>query len=102
MVAQWNRQCLAAPISNPKHNFNAYLSFELGCEKNENKQKEAGIGPSFNLSSKFYVVRVSENRLWNSTQRNSGQIKIISQRLVCPLNEGSLNEFQYLRSFTKF
>ena len=22
-----------------------YLSFELECEKNENKQKEAGIGP---------------------------------------------------------
>ena len=26
---------------------NAYLSFELECEKNENKQKEAGIGPFF-------------------------------------------------------
>ena len=24
-----------------------YLSFELECEKNENKQKEAGIGPFF-------------------------------------------------------
>ena len=28
-----------------------YLSFELECEKNENKQKEAGIGPFFNNSS---------------------------------------------------
>ena len=24
-----------------------YLSFELECEKNKNKQKEAGIGPFF-------------------------------------------------------
>ena len=24
-----------------------YLSFELECEKNENKRKEAGIGPFF-------------------------------------------------------
>ena len=60
MVAQWNRQCLAAPNSNPKHNFYAYLSFELGCEKNENKQKEAGIGPSFNLSSNFMLYQLAK------------------------------------------
>ena len=39
------------PGLSPKHTiyafFNLYLSFELECEKNENKQKEAEIGPFF-------------------------------------------------------
>ena len=42
----------AAPGSSPKHTiyafFNLYLSFELECERDENKQKEAGIGPFLN------------------------------------------------------
>ena len=51
-IAQWIR--LSLPSSHPGFESQAYhlcffqiiyLSFELGCEKNENKQKEAGIGP---------------------------------------------------------
>ena len=51
-IAQWIR--LRLPSSHPGFESQAYhlcffqiiyLSFELGCEKNENKQKEAGIGP---------------------------------------------------------
>ena len=33
-----------------------YLSFELDCEKNENKQKEAEVGPLF----KKYITLTSE------------------------------------------
>ena len=41
-----------------------YLSFELECEKNENKRKEAGIGPfkkkqilNFNQPNKVLTIR---------------------------------------------
>ena len=54
-LAQWNRQRLPAcsPGSIPDqistlfsiYILSLYLSFELECEKNENEQKEARIGP---------------------------------------------------------
>ena len=50
-IAQWIRlrlpSCRPGFESQAHHLcfFNLYLSFELECEKNENKQKEAGIGP---------------------------------------------------------
>ena len=34
-----------------------YLSIEFKCEKNENKQKEAGIGPFFRVTSRRSVIR---------------------------------------------
>ena len=52
-IAQWIRlrlpSCRPGFESQAHHLcfFNLYLSFELECEKNENKQKEAGIGPFF-------------------------------------------------------
>ena len=58
-IAQWIR--LRLPSCRPGYESQAHhlrffsiyivqivnLSFELECEKNENKQKEAGIGPFF-------------------------------------------------------
>ena len=46
-----------------------YLSFELECEKNENKQKEAGIGPFL----KKIVLFVSKD-LKNEKQGGVGLI----------------------------
>ena len=35
-----------------------YLSFVLECEKNENKQKEAGIGPFFKKQKQYDYLKV--------------------------------------------
>ena len=47
-IAQWIRLRLpAAPGLSPKHTINAFIQIYLfvSCRKDENKQKEAGIGP---------------------------------------------------------
>ena len=56
-IAQWICHS-AAPGSSPKHTIYAFIIFvlNLSCEKNENKQKEAGFGPSkINTWIKLYV-----------------------------------------------
>ena len=53
-----------------------YLSFELDCEKNENKQKEAGIGPFFKIQTTLGSSSRQRGRLlfwrseFKSRQRN--------------------------------
>ena len=54
-MAQWNHQrlpsCGSAFESQAQHQnaiFDLYTYLSLEYEKNENKQKEAGIGPFFN------------------------------------------------------
>ena len=47
-IAQWIRLRLhAAQSLSPKHTINAFIQIYLfvSCRKDENKQKEAGIGP---------------------------------------------------------
>ena len=39
-----------------------YLSFELECEKNENKQKEAGIGPFLKKNDREMPTRIYLNK----------------------------------------
>ena len=46
-----------------------YLSFELECEKNENKQKEAGIGPFFE-KNQFIQIRFNKKLKVTPTARS--------------------------------
>ena len=49
----------AAPGSNPEHNIYAFfkIEIELWREKNENKQKEAGIGTDFKQCWLFLIEK---------------------------------------------
>ena len=52
-----------------------YLSFELECEKNKNKQKEAGIGPFFKkqLSIVLAEIRAKLGRFHCNLEQPRGQ-----------------------------
>ena len=65
-----------------------YLSFELECEKNENKQKEAGIGPFFKKGTMhiLYNIPITASRFCakvtcyvssNSTWIEKFEVKIL-------------------------
>ena len=64
-----------------------YLSFELLCEKNENKQKEAGIGPFFNNNVEFLCRLTLTNFLsWLPKAHKIGMIvnKQLRNRFLRP------------------
>ena len=87
-IAQWIRlhlpSCRPGFESQAHHLcfFNLYLSFELECEKNENKQKEAGIGPFFKKKHGIEAGPFLFQRPRGRLQFESGQQKKILS-IIC-------------------
>ena len=74
---------LAVPGSNPKHTINTFtssnyvLKFPMCLEKDENKQKEAGVGPYFNnlfLQKLFYNIGPKVSIDSTTTDANSQEL----------------------------
>ena len=73
-----------------------YLSFELECETNENKQKEAGIGPFKKILSVcdiyLFNTRSIEHR-GSSCGKCHKATTAVKQNWACTLTEQSMPHF---------